>query len=120
MFELATFDSFPNTAFTCNKLVVATGLGVPYQPAKANLSLVTLYRDSPFDGQEYAGQNVLILGKGNSAFEVAKVAGEYANFVHIMSRDVVRAAFQTHYIGDVRAVNLPLLVFGFTGSDVVR
>ena len=49
---------------------------------------------------------VLILGKGQSAFETAQhIYGETAR-IDLFSRSRPRLALQTHYVGDVRAINM--------------
>jgi len=52
---------------------------------------------------------VLILGRGNSAFETAQGIYGVTNLVHMVSRSRIRNAYQTHYVGDLRALNNELL-----------
>ena len=49
-----------------------------------------------------------MLGLGNSAFETASALASEAAYVHILGRSTggLRLASNTHYVGDVRAVNL--------------
>ena len=56
----------------------------------------------------YTNQRVLVLGLGNAAFETATRASETAAYVHLLgrSRGGLKLASRTHYVGDVRAVNL--------------
>ena len=51
---------------------------------------------------------MLVLGLGNAAFETATRASETAAYVHLLgrSRGGLKLASRTHYVGDVRAVNL--------------
>eukprot|EP01050_Picozoa_sp_SAG11_P038559 SAG11_NODE_15798_length_566_cov_0.817987_1_plen_86_part_10 len=55
--------------------------------------------------KDYTNKSVLILGKGQSAFETAQhIYGETAH-IDMFSRSAPRVAFQTHYVGDIRAIN---------------
>ena len=51
---------------------------------------------------------MLILRRGNSGFEIASIVGS-ATFIHITSRWRIKPAFQTHYVGDLRAINNELI-----------
>ena len=51
---------------------------------------------------DYEGKSVLIIGKGNSAFETALAIYGSTNFVHMVSRDRIRLSWETHYVGDLR------------------
>jgi cation diffusion facilitator CzcD-associated flavoprotein CzcO len=53
--------------------------------------------------------SVLILGKGNSAFETALDLTAVAARVHVVGRSLIRFAWQTHYVGDLRALNNDIL-----------
>jgi hypothetical protein len=48
---------------------------------------------------------VLIIGKGNSAFETAESLIPFASTIHVCSPTPLRFAWQTHYVGHLRAVN---------------
>lgn len=56
------------------------------------------------DPEDFVGQNVLILGRGNSAFETAENILGVTNFIHMLSRSRVRLSWATHYVGDIRYV----------------
>uniref|UniRef100_A0A1I8J7Y0 FAD-dependent oxidoreductase domain-containing protein 2 n=1 Tax=Macrostomum lignano TaxID=282301 RepID=A0A1I8J7Y0_9PLAT len=58
---------------------------------------------------QYHCQVYLIIGKGNTAFETAAHIYGRTKLIHLMSRNRVRLAWSTHYVGDVRAVNNELL-----------
>lgn len=61
------------------------------------------------DPTHYEGKSILILGKGNTAHEVANSLIPYANFIHMGGRSRVRLSWATHYVGDLRAINNNLL-----------
>ncbi|KAL4658004.1 FAD-dependent oxidoreductase domain-containing protein 2 [Arapaima gigas] len=95
--------------YTCSILLVCTGLWVPQEVNFFGSELVEGYESIPVDPDEYQDQAVLILGKGNSAFETAQSILGRASRIHLYSPSPVRLAWQTHYVGDLRAVNNELL-----------
>jgi len=48
---------------------------------------------------------VLVIGKGNSAFETAENLIETAAVIHVAGPSSLRLAWKTHYVGHLRAVN---------------
>lgn len=88
-----------------HKLIIATGLGKPNIPNIPGMELAECYTKASLDPQDYTNQHVLIIGKGNSAFEMADGMIQSAAVIHIISQETVRFAWQTHYVGDLRAVN---------------
>ncbi|KAL7850585.1 hypothetical protein SRHO_G00199340 [Serrasalmus rhombeus] len=97
------------TDYKCRVLLVSTGLWVPEQVDFVGSDLVEGYESVSTDPEEYKDQAVLILGKGNSAFETAQSILGRASRIHLYSPSPVRLAWQTHYVGDLRAVNNELL-----------
>lgn len=95
--------------YTCRVLLVSTGLWDPQKVQFEGSELVEGYESIPVDPEEYQNQAVLILGKGNSAFETAQNIMGRASRIHMYSPSPVRLAWQTHYVGDLRAVNNELL-----------
>lgn len=95
--------------YQCSVLLVSTGLWVPQQVDFLGSDLVEGYESIPTDPEEFKDQAVLILGKGNSAFETAQSILGRASRIHLYSPSPVRLAWQTHYVGDLRAVNNELL-----------
>ncbi|XP_075999253.1 FAD-dependent oxidoreductase domain-containing protein 2 [Genypterus blacodes] len=95
--------------YSCRVLVVATGLWVPQLVDFTGSDLVEGYENISVDPEDYKDQSVLILGKGNSAFETAQSLLGSASTIHMYSPNPVRIAWQTHYVGDLRAVNNELL-----------
>eukprot|EP00730_Choanoeca_flexa_P001479 TRINITY_DN10652_c0_g1_i5.p1 TRINITY_DN10652_c0_g1~~TRINITY_DN10652_c0_g1_i5.p1 ORF type:complete len:585 (+),score=160.19 TRINITY_DN10652_c0_g1_i5:143-1897(+) len=117
----------PEKTYMCNVLVMATGMYKPYIPRGVDATNFTMCGDAATEPEAFEGKNVLVLGKGNSGMEVATVASEAANYVHMMSRNRVRLSWQTHYVGDIRAVNGLLLdmyqlksLDGFVESDISK
>ncbi|XP_031527540.1 FAD-dependent oxidoreductase domain-containing protein 2 isoform X2 [Vicugna pacos] len=96
-------------AYQCSVLLVATGLSVPNQVDFPGSEYVDGYESVSVDPKDFVGQNVLILGRGNSAFETAENILGVTNFIHMLSRSRVRLSWATHYVGDLRAINNGLL-----------
>ncbi|CAD5126216.1 DgyrCDS14385 [Dimorphilus gyrociliatus] len=95
--------------FLCKYLIVATGIFKPLKVPFNGSEYVTFYDDMILDPHYYEGKNVLILGKGNTANEVATSLFPYANVVHMGSRSRVKLSWSTHYVGDLRAINNNIL-----------
>lgn len=105
-FELASSDG---RRVTCDRLVVATGLAHDWRPAIEGIEFCESYGSFQVDPREYVNQRVLIIGKGNSAFETADGLVETAASIHLASPNPVRMAWQTHFVGHLRAVNNNIL-----------
>lgn len=97
------------SSYVCSVLLLATGLWVPQTIEFVGSDLVEGYESISVNAEDYKDQAVLILGKGNSAFETAQSLLGKASRVHMVSRSPVRLAWQTHYVGDLRAVNNEVL-----------
>lgn len=97
-FHVAVFHLSP----PCSVLLVATGLSVPNQVDFPGSEYVEGYESVSVDPKDFEGQNVLILGRGNSAFETAENILGVTNFIHMLSRSRVRLSWATHYVGDLR------------------
>ncbi|CAL8270912.1 unnamed protein product [Lota lota] len=95
--------------YSCRVLLVSTGLWDPQKVQFPGSELTEGYESVSVDPEDYKDQAVLILGKGNSAFETAQCILGRASRVHLYSPSPVRLAWQTHYVGDLRAVNNELL-----------
>ncbi|XP_057597914.1 FAD-dependent oxidoreductase domain-containing protein 2 isoform X3 [Hippopotamus amphibius kiboko] len=93
-------------AYQCSVLLVATGLSVPNQVDFPGSEYVDGYESVSVDPKDFVGQNVLILGRGNSAFETAENILGVTNFIHMLSRSRVRLSWATHYVGDLRSLQL--------------
>ncbi|XP_069346252.1 FAD-dependent oxidoreductase domain-containing protein 2 isoform X2 [Eulemur rufifrons] len=93
-------------AYQCSVLLVATGLSVPNQVNFPGSEYVEGYESVSVDPEDFVGQNVLILGRGNSAFETAENILGVTNFIHMLSRSRVRLSWATHYVGDLRSLRL--------------
>jgi thioredoxin reductase len=95
--------------YACRRVLVATGAVAPRIPEVPGIELALGYEDHPLDPEYYTGKRVAILGRGNSAFEVANHLAGHAALIHLLVREPVRHAWNTHYPGDLRAINNTIL-----------
>ncbi|CAM3420168.1 FAD-dependent oxidoreductase [Parendozoicomonas haliclonae] len=87
-------------------VIIATGFGKDYTPHIPGIEQTISYRDlTPEHSEAMAGQRVLIIGKGNSAFETANALTPYASLIHMTSPNTLKMAWSTHYVGHLRAIN---------------
>jgi thioredoxin reductase len=91
-----------NQCFSAECLIMATGWGGPYLPDIDGIELAVGYEEMAVDGEAYDDHRVLIIGKGNSAFETAHRLLGHAAMVHLASPRPVRLAWNTKHPGDVR------------------
>lgn len=112
------------TIYKCNKLIVATGLSLPVYP-KLNLETqvhyeknetpIKHYNDYP-NGyfmnkdnlKKYINKKVLIIGGGNSAYELANVLQSYCSNIILLGSNK-NFSIVSHYVGDIRTIYLPFL-----------
>ncbi|XP_052823418.1 FAD-dependent oxidoreductase domain-containing protein 2 isoform X2 [Octopus bimaculoides] len=94
-----------NNIYACRWLIVATGLWKPNIPRFDGIELTQGYESISINPEDFEGKSVLILGRGNSAFETANAIYGATNVIHMVARSRVRLAWATHYVGDLRAVN---------------
>jgi thioredoxin reductase len=87
------------------RLIMASGVSLPYLPPIPGVEAAEPYTEMPLDPAGFRNQRVLILGKGNSAFETADNLVETAAMIHIASPTPVKMAWKTHFVGHLRAVN---------------
>ncbi|MEV4756463.1 NAD(P)-binding domain-containing protein [Micromonospora sp. NPDC049559] len=87
------------------RLVVATGVSRLHVPAIEGIETAERYDTVSVDPRDFVNQRVMIIGKGNSGFETADALVETAAVVHVAGPHSVRFAWQSHYVGHLRAVN---------------
>ena len=97
-------DAQGNT-YTSKRLVVATGVPKPYIPDIPGAELCDNYVNQSINPEDYTGKRVLVVGKANSAFETADNLIETAATIHVLSPHSIKMAWETHYVGNLRAVN---------------
>jgi thioredoxin reductase len=87
------------------RVIVATGFGAAFVPPIPGIEATERYDDVSVDPDDFTGQRVLIIGKGNSAFETADNIIERAAVIHLIGPNSLKFAWKTHFIGHLRAVN---------------
>jgi thioredoxin reductase len=91
------------------RLIVATGVSKPYIPPIPGIEQAEFYGTCSVAPEDFVDQRVLIIGKGNSAFETADNLIETAAVIHVAGPSSVHMAWRSHYVGHLRAVNNNLL-----------
>ncbi|MGB3245520.1 MAG: NAD(P)-binding domain-containing protein [Sulfitobacter sp.] len=91
--------------FRAHHVVVSSGVTQPWLPQVDGIELTENYMDFETRYERYDNKRVLILGKGNAAFETAQKMLEHAAAIHLMSPNPLKFAWDTHFVGHVRAVN---------------
>ncbi len=100
-----TVETADGRRWTGRRLVVATGTPQEYTPDIPGIELCERYGTMSTDRADFENQRVLIIGKGNSAFETADHLVPAAASIHLASPHPLRMAWRTHFVGDLRAVN---------------
>lgn len=87
------------------RLIAATGVSLPYVPPFEGAELAEHYDEVSVDPGDFTDKRVLIVGRGNSAFETADNLIETAAVIHVAGPGSLNLAWQTHFVGHLRAVN---------------
>ncbi len=102
-------DSAENQ-YRCARLLMATGALAPHIPDAEGIELAEGYETHDIDPTRFENKRVLIMGRGNSAFEVANHLAGHAAIVHIaMDNRTIKHAWQSHFVGDLRSINNTIL-----------
>ncbi|MEV6236026.1 NAD(P)-binding domain-containing protein [Lentzea sp. NPDC051838] len=91
--------------YRAKRVIAATGVSKPNVPDIDGVEHADLYYDVSVDPQDFVNQKVLIIGRGNSAFETADALVETASVIHVAGPGSLKLAWQTHFVGHLRAVN---------------
>lgn len=102
-FVLTTSD---HSVYCAEVLLMGTGAIAPKIPNEIEgIEHAVLYSDQSIDLSLYKNKRVAILGGGNSAFETGNYLAGSAAFVHILTKHPLKMAWDTHFVGHLRAVN---------------
>jgi len=96
-------------SLSCRCLIVATGMGRPHIPDIPGIEHAEGYEHASFVAEDYLDERVLIIGKGNSGFELAEKILATAAIIHIASPQPIRMAWKTRHPGHLRAQYTSLL-----------
>ncbi|XP_070551815.1 FAD-dependent oxidoreductase domain-containing protein 2-like [Ptychodera flava] len=95
--------------YSCKVLIMATGALSEKLPDLPGIELADTYATHDINPEKYEGKLVLIIGRGNSAFEVANHLAPHAALIHIFGGRAIKHAWNTHFVGDLRAINNTIL-----------
>eukprot|EP01060_Flectonema_neradi_P036451 TRINITY_DN6_c0_g4_i1.p1 TRINITY_DN6_c0_g4~~TRINITY_DN6_c0_g4_i1.p1 ORF type:complete len:612 (+),score=158.62 TRINITY_DN6_c0_g4_i1:72-1907(+) len=93
------------TVYRTKVVLMATGAMKENCPPIPGLEDMPSYSSHSLNQMDYARKKVLIIGKGNSAFEVADHLSAHAANLVMVNRTPIRHAWNTHFVGHLRAVN---------------
>ncbi|MBT0773872.1 NAD(P)-binding domain-containing protein [Kineosporia sp. J2-2] len=100
-FEVRSGDQ----TWRAKRLIVATGVSQLNVPQIEGIETVEHYDTVSVDPDDFIDQRVLIIGKGNSAFETADNLVETTSVLHVAGPNSLKLAWRTHFVGHLRAVN---------------
>ncbi|MGW2642920.1 NAD(P)-binding domain-containing protein [Streptomyces sp. NPDC001348] len=100
----AATDQYGNVV-RARRVIVATGVSQPYVPPIEGAEEAERYDTVTVDPADFTDQRVLIIGRGNSAFETADNLIETAAVIHVAGPGSLKLAWRTHFVGHLRAVN---------------
>ncbi|GGS40144.1 NAD(P)-binding domain-containing protein [Streptomyces griseoviridis] len=100
-----TVEAADGRTWRARRLIVATGVSRLNVPPIPGIELAERYDDFDTDPASFTDQRVLVIGKGNSAFETAESLMAKAAVIHVAGPHSLRMAWQTHFVGHLRAVN---------------
>lgn len=95
--------------YSCEKLIVATGMS--HQQTKIP-NYGNIGKEFFEDKEKFKGKHILIVGTGNSGFELANLLTPYAGAIILFGKNL-KIASSTHYAGDVRSIYLPFIDTSF-------
>lgn len=91
--------------FSCRRLIMATGVSKPYIPDIPGIENAELYGNISTDPENFANQRVLVIGKGNSAFETADNIVGTASRIYVCSPTPITLSWKSKFVGHLRAIN---------------
>lgn len=95
--------------YSCNYLFVGTGLSKPNIPPIPGIDKATSYSEMSLNINDYKNKRIAVLGGKNSAFETAQWVSTVSAHTHIFPILMPRFSYETHYVGDVRSINMEFL-----------
>lgn len=92
--------------YRCSKLIMGTGAVKHHVPDVEGIELAESYENYDMDLKRFENKRVAIIGSRNSAFEIANHIAGHAAIVHIwLGTNLIRHAWDSHFVGDLRAIN---------------
>ncbi len=115
-YVLAVEEGDKKLLYRCERLIIATGLGVPHmggvidnskRKCKHYAEFEKDYFKKPENLKKYENKNVLIIGNGNSGFELANHLTPHAAKIDVLGNGPKKWASVSHYAGDLRSIYMP-------------
>jgi thioredoxin reductase/5-methylcytosine-specific restriction endonuclease McrA len=111
---VALSDSAGKWIYSCEKLIVATGMGNPdISDIEDTTKTIKHYADyekdyfkDPDNLAEFNGKTILLIGNGNSSYELANLLTPHCGSILILGRSEKEWAMFSHYAGDLRSTYL--------------
>ena len=103
--DIFTAQTADGRRFRSRHVIVSSGVTKPWLPQVEGIELTENYMDFDATQDGFTNKRVLILDKGNAAFEAAQKMLEHAAAIHLMSPNPIKFAWNTHFVGHVRAIN---------------
>lgn len=117
-YELEVIENEKEFKYSCNKLIIATGLSKVVKPdgdynVKTPILHYGEYPKNYFKKKEnlekFKNKTLLIIGNGNCSYELANHLNKYCSKISILGRNNKSWAITSHYTGDIRGVYLQFL-----------
>ena len=115
---LAVEEGDKKWVYRCERLIIATGMGVPCTDGLIDNSVRKCkhygefekdYFKKPENLKKYENKSVLIIGNGNSGYELANHLTPHAAKIEVTGKKPKPWASVTHYAGDLRSIYMPFL-----------
>lgn len=104
-----------NEAYTCKNLIIASGFSKLKKDDIINKSSKEILHYSEYENnffqnkenlQSFINKKVLIVGNGNSAYELGNLLNEYCSSILLLGRPK-NYSMVSHYAGDIRSIYYP-------------
>ncbi|ELU10057.1 hypothetical protein CAPTEDRAFT_221425 [Capitella teleta] len=94
-----------NSSYKCQVLIMACGAMKEKLPNIPGIELATKYSEHSIKQEDYENKKITIIGGGNSGFETADHLSGHAAIIHMHSDNGYKLAWDSHFPGDLRAIN---------------
>ena len=117
-YVLAVHEPKGKWLYRCERLIVATGLGVPsksgiIEKTKRPIKHYAEFEKDFFTKKEnlkqFENKSVAIIGNGNSGYELGNILTPICSSINIIGKRYKPMAMSTHYAGDLRSIYLPFV-----------
>lgn len=117
-YVLSVIEPDGKWVYKCERLIVATGLGLPNKtgitektkrPVKHYAEFERDFFTKPANLKQFENKSVAIIGNGNSGYELGNLLTPICSSVNIIGRRYKPMAMSTHYAGDLRSIYLPFV-----------